>query len=196
MFVRLAILLLGLGLAACAADPVDPPVPAGTVFPGEIGYAGDASGDTGGACTGDTCGGTAIAPGFRATLAKSTGDVNLEVGSGNGGAVSNGTILVYQQNSFSGGEAYNFTFQFFAQPGRYKVVELQSWLTSFSTSEAGFQYSEGTTGATSTASAAEGTLDVTQVSPRLIGRLSNGKVTLNGTQFSLSAEFNVPVQEQ
>lgn len=187
-------------LAACAVEPVDPPAPSGTVFPGALGYAGDVSQDAGGGCTDGSCSAASIEPGFRATLQKSGGDVMLDVGPCNPVPpstcpVNSGTIVVYQQNALDGTDPYNFSFQSVASAGRYRVVSGLEW-NPLVTSDAGFTYAEGATGAVRTASSVSGTLDISQVSPRLVGRLTNGKVTLDGAEFSISAEFNVPVQEQ
>lgn len=189
---------LALTVGACATEPVDPPEPAGTVFPGDLGYAGDVSQDTGGGCVGDGCSQGNIAPGFRATLDKPGGAVALDVGPCTLTPPSTcpvvGLVVVYQQTALDGTDPYNFTFQFYPQAGRYGVVNATEWTAS--STEAGLTYAEGSPGAARTASAVEGTLDISQVSPRLIGRLSNGKVTVDGVQFNISAEFNVPVQEQ
>lgn len=186
--------LLALVLGACAADPVDPPEPEGTVFPGELGYAGDVSQEAGGGCVGAACDQGSIEAGFRAAVEKPSGTVDLESGNCAPTCPIVGVVVVYQQAVLAGTDPYNFTFQFFPYPGTYKVVNATDWAGT--STEAGLTYAEGEPGAARTASAVSGTLVVSQVTPRLVGRLTNAKVTVDGVEFNLSAEFNVPVQEQ
>ncbi len=185
------LILLLILLAACRADDVVPEAPVGSLFPRNavVGSGNDATSPTG--CTG--CGNDgSLSPGFRAVVREMQleGGNALAVSTGGGGVAFTNLTATLVDGS---GMNYTFTFAFPTAVDTYPVKGL---------SEAGFdmaglQYTEavtGTAGATSTSAA--GSLDVLSIAEgRVVGQYA-GTVIIRGEELGLSAEFNVPLNQQ
>ena len=183
-----------LSVAACRPVDVDPPVPEGTVFPGNALGIGSAVTDSADGACASNCGPT-ITPGFRATVTKgSAAAFDLQSGDGNTTGISNSGYITIQAQMFDG---VLYTFNIFIPDNSlttYKVVGLRTW-GSDPFGEAGFQYAEGVTGEARLSSAASGSLTVSKSNSRIIGTL-NGSATLDNEETLITAEFNVAVQQQ
>lgn len=192
----LSIYLTLLAFSACAVETVNPPEPAGTVFSGDVSAFGGSATDstTGG---GDN-GGSTIESGFRVTVQQGSGSPQeLTAGGQSTFAVNTPPLITFAPNIFTGGEAHNFTIVFNGSAGQaarsYGAVPLQGWTDL---SKAGFQYTQGTTGDTSTLNGLQGTITILALTAnKLVGEF-NVTGTLDGQETTLSAEFSVPVQNQ
>lgn len=185
-----------LGAAACTADQVNPPAPAGTVFNGEAsGFGGKITDSP--PCA--NCGPTSTA-GFQALVERDGQNTTLEAGESNVVAVSTTGFLNLSAQMLDGqSKIYNFTFTFNNSTGQYGIMGSRQWAAGTEVfTKAGLSYSEAvsTTATPQVSSDASGTLTITLASGSRIAGQFTATATMADGEVPLSGSFNVPVQQQ